>query len=625
MTKDCGGDESAKKRSRELPVLAAAPSKKPDGRTTSFWRAAVLIGINVLMILHVLQWKFGGSTISPIEPSETMATLQRGAVNAGFIFFTLAILATLVFGRFVCGWGCHMIALQDFCAWLMGKFGLRPRPFRSRLLVFVPLLVALYMFVWPTVTRWLVKPPEETLFPAFTNHIITTDFWATFPTIAVAIPFLFVCGFMTVYFLGSKGFCTYACPYGGFFAVADRLSPGRIRVTDACHECGQCTAACTSNVLVHAEVKKYGMVVDQGCMKCMDCVGACPNDALYFGFGKPSLATPAAERKYSLTWPEEILAALVFAASYLAVWDVYQLVPMLMALGLASVSTFLFVRLLQVVRAGDAAMFKYALKSGGKWRRAGLVFAGFAVLWTAFVVHTGWVHFNEANGNVAYAGIRLPDELALAKRNPDSWLTPTDRSSAVLTVSYLDRARKVSIFENDATLPKLAWAKFLTGDAERAVQLLSEDAARKEGEAKALSLYYRGAILSRLGRFEESIASLDASLAVRPDLVLAREERGEALWRLGRKEDAVAEWRRALDQNPSLALTNNFLAGAAADAGRAEDAAEFQKLADGAAPNEATYFWMLGQRLQNAGFYALAEKQFQHAMKINPQFKSVKR
>jgi len=64
---------------------------------TSRWRAAALIALNLFMIAHIIQWRFMGKTISPIEPSETMHTLQKGFVNAGFIFFTLAILATLIF------------------------------------------------------------------------------------------------------------------------------------------------------------------------------------------------------------------------------------------------------------------------------------------------------------------------------------------------------------------------------------------------------------------------------------------------------------------------------------------------------------------------------------------------
>src|SRR4029453_17132266 len=191
----------------------------------------------------------------------------------------------------------------------------------------------------------------------------TRNFWETFPSIGVAIPFLFICGFMTVYFLGAKGFCTYACPYGGFFALADKVSPGKIRVTDACNQCGHCTAVCTSNVVVHAEVKAYGMVVDPGCMKCMDCVSVCPNDALYFGFGRPAVAVkPSIKRHYSLTWPEEILAAVVFVVSYWAVWDVYQLVPMLMALGWASVTTFLALRVLRLLRAKDLSFHRFDLK-----------------------------------------------------------------------------------------------------------------------------------------------------------------------------------------------------------------------------------------------------------------------
>src|SRR5258708_21717283 len=75
---------------------------------TGRWRAAVLILLNLFMIAHIIQWRIMGKTISPIEPPETMHTLQKGFVNAGFIFFTLAILATLLFGRFCCGWGFEL-------------------------------------------------------------------------------------------------------------------------------------------------------------------------------------------------------------------------------------------------------------------------------------------------------------------------------------------------------------------------------------------------------------------------------------------------------------------------------------------------------------------------------------
>ena len=128
---------------------------------TGRWRAAALIALNLFMIAHIIQWRLMGRTVSPIEPSETMYTLQNGFVNAGFIFFSLAILATLIFGRFVCGWGCHILALQDLCGWLLKKMGLHPKPFRSRLLVYVPLGAALYMFVWPVVYRLFWNPDTD--------------------------------------------------------------------------------------------------------------------------------------------------------------------------------------------------------------------------------------------------------------------------------------------------------------------------------------------------------------------------------------------------------------------------------------------------------------------------------
>ncbi len=618
MKSGCEPKAAKTKRSVSLPVLASSESQPNHIRAsrTSRWRAFALISLNLLMIAHVIQWRITGSTISPIEPSETMYTLQNGAVNAGVIFFTLAILATLIFGRFVCGWGCHIVSLQDFCAWLMKKIGITPRPFRSRLLVWVPLIVALYMFVWPTVVRYFIKPPAEPLFPQFTNHIITTEFWATFPTVAVAIPFLFICGFMTVYFLGAKGFCTYGCPYGGFFGVADKIAPGKIRVTDACNECGHCTAVCTSNVIVHAEVKQFGMVVDPGCMKCMDCVSVCPNDALYFGFGKPSVAVSGSVKKnYSLTWPEEIFAAAIFAASYFAVWDVYQLVPMLMSLGIAMVTTFIAVRVIKIFRSKDSSFHRFNLKAAGKIKTAGWAFLAFAFVWCGLIAHSGWAHYHESVGASAFQNLHIPDELALARPDPKQWLDQNDRTMVTEGKRHLSLATSYGLFTNATDLQKLAWFEYLGGNAEQAAKMLETTAEHQTGQPKAASLYYRGAILNRLGRYDDALKSLDQALSERPDLATALEEKGESLWQLGSKDEAVAAWNSAVMANPRLALTYSMLAGATA-------AESYEKQAAQVTPNDPYFHYMVGQRLENIGMNALAEKHFTQAAQLDPRFRS---
>ncbi|MFT3745986.1 MAG: tetratricopeptide repeat protein [Pyrinomonadaceae bacterium] len=623
MKTGCEGQTERKKRSIELPVLVTESSARAEVRVsrTAWWRAAALLTLNLLMIGHFIQWWIMGKTVSPIEPSESMYTLQNGAINAGFIFFTLAIVATLVFGRFVCGWGCHILALQDFCSWLLKKFGLTPRPFRSRLLVFVPLVAALYMFVWPTVLRAIVRTPETPIIPGFTNHLITTEFWATFPPFWVAVPFLFICGFMTVYFLGSKGFCTYGCPYGGFFSLADKVAPGKIRVTDACNQCGHCTATCTSNVIVHAEVNEFGMVVDPGCMKCMDCVSVCPNDALYFGFGKPAAAVGKGSKKnYSLTWPEEIAAALIFAASLLAVWDVYQLVPMLMALGIAGVTTFLSMRVWRLAVAKDLSFYRFNLKSGGRIKLLGFVFLAYALSWLGLVAHSGYIRYHERAGAIAFQSLQIPDELALAQRDPAQWLNPADTENIAAGRSHFNTARDRGLFTNVEAIPKLAWFEYLGGNIDGSLSLLANAARLQSGQAKAISLYYQGTILNRLGRYEEALRVLDQAIST-SNVVLAREERGESLWMLGRRQEAIATWTDAVRGNPGLPVVNNFLAAANASLGRNDAATQYETQADRSTPNDPYFHWMLGLRLNNIGMKELAEKHFQIAIQLDPVFR----
>jgi len=168
-------------------------------------------------------------------------------------------------------------------------------------------------------------------------------------------------------------------------------------------------------------------------------------------------------------------------------------------------------------------------------------------------------------------------------------------------------------------VPKLAWFEYLLGNAERSVQLLSQAAAYQKGESKALSIYYRGAILNRLGRYEEARASLDEALAERDDLILARQEKGESLWQLGQRDEAISVWTDAVRRNARLALANNELAGAERLSGKFEEADTHEKQADEVTPNNPFYHWMLGRRLQDLGMTELAEKHFHQADQFDPE------
>ena len=135
-----------------------------------------------------------------------------------------------------------------------------------------------------------------------------------------------------------------------------------------------------------------------------------------------------------------------------------------------------------------------------------------------------------------------------------------------------------------------------------------------------MSLYYRGAILNRLGRNEEAIVNLDQSMVERPDLTSAREEKGEALWQLGRRDEAVAVWGSAIEHNSALPVVLNMLAGAALTFGKPETANDLVSEASKYTPTDPRYHWMLGLRLKNLGMDGVADKHFAEALKLDPQF-----
>lgn len=683
-----------------LPVLAEhSPRGTIRKSKNARRRAIVLATVQLLIIFHIGLWVlskkfgwFGGKTITPIEPSESMEFSKYGVINAGLIFFALALLSTLILGRWFCGWGCHVVLLQDLCGWVMKKCGVRPRAFRSRFLMYVPLLLAIYMFILPAVHRWGLVPLDASLteslgenhalvqairissgalgFPLpyhhmppwqVTTHLTTSDFWKTFATYGVAIPFLFVCGFAVVYFLGSKGFCTYGCPYGGFFAPVDRLAPARILVTDACEGCGHCTAVCTSNVRVHEEVREYGMVVDPGCMKCLDCVSVCPKDALYFGFAKPALLKGAAKsqkprRIYDLTLGEEFAFAGIFLGSFLAVRGVYGLVPMLMAAGIAGIVTFLTWKSWRMLRDPSVTFHTWQLKLKGAIRPAGWVFASASVLATLLTIHSGVV-----NAALA-AALSIDDKVVVAPHAPftddTSYLTPqiirdADRAMRYYRVASIPSEGGIALAPSQQFMVDLKIARLLTvkREFEPALALLKRSVAR-DGEHDALTSsimwvlyglkrtsealeYGRNVLL----RNQDMSATLDAYIQfcnvigdTQRQLDIARERYRRfpddlktmrvlslLLLQSGQLAEGVAITRRTLEIDPDNGSAYYFLAAGLFELGELEQARQAALTACAKVPDSVPAHSLLADIYDGLGLRDDAERARQKARMLYEQ------
>jgi len=475
----------------------------------------VLLAVHVLIAIHVGLAFAGFSVLSPLEPSEAALSIRDGAINAGAIFLVLLIGSTLVLGRFFCGWACHLVAYQDGARWLLMKLGLRPKPVGSRLLLLVPAFAAFWLYGRPLLDRLLAEGPA----PSTSWHLTTDDFWATFPGPTISILTFVVCGGLIVVALGSKGFCTYACPYGFFFGLADRVAPGRVRVSEACEGTAHCTAACSSNVDVAREVALYGAVRDPGCLKCMDCIAACPNDALSIGFTRTAPSDPgraaaaASERRahrrparhWDYGWAEEIALVACFGLAFWVLYDLANLVPFLLATGLAVVVAFLLSLGWRLCARREVSAQRRRLRTGGRFTRLGWITAAIVVLVGGGLVHGGLVQWRTRAGEAAY------DDAVRARAEGRMADLEASAETAEARLEALDALSPVHVRGLGRMLGELhRWR----GDAEGALAHYDRELAAARRTSPDV-LVNKGLALHRLGRLDEAAACIERGLSGR--------------------------------------------------------------------------------------------------------------
>jgi tetratricopeptide (TPR) repeat protein/ferredoxin len=661
----------------------------PEAQSTSRmtrWRAASLIGVHLLIGLHFAHWIIAGRTLAPVEPSEMFDTLHLGIITVGFLFMAGLVLATSVAGRFFCSWGCHILALQDLSAWILKKLGIRTRPIRSRVLLWVPPLAVFYLFVWPQLQRWLRGQAQPSLHvvtdPDGWTSFVTTDLLRSFPGLGMTLFTFAICGFAIVYFLGSRSFCSYACPYGAIFAAADRLAPLRIIAGPGeCSQCGLCVASCPSSIRVVNEVQQFGTVMSSNCMKDLDCVSVCPTDALKYGLTQPPLfrswrAPRGLKKRYDFSIGEDLLLAGVWVATLPVIRGLYEAISFLLALAIAALLAYFAVLATRLLRLPQVELRNFQLKMAGQLTSWGWGFALLAGFLGLLVIHSGFIRYH------TYAGERVLVEMQSHMGSSGQASEASDETSdgprgstnspAALAQSmlrarfHLEQAYQWGLFRPPGLRRQLTVVYQQAGLlAQARIQLhalLARDPLDLESRhhlgrlwlqdghlnlakqqfQQVLSLedthrgsvelglqarnihgsahFYLGDVEARKGNQKAALQQFALAVRDNPQDAEAHLSLGAMQAAAGRLEEAEASFKTSVQLHPKSAAAHNNLAAILVRQSQEQEALKHYRQSLELMPDNPLAYYHVGLLLTKMGELDQAEETFQQALAIQPDY-----
>jgi polyferredoxin len=200
--------------------------------------------------------------------------LLTGTVGAavGHTLVTL-IVGPLVFGRFLCGWGCWRAMVLELLP--IGRSAGR----RGGLWRILPLAglaasigsAALAAFVLGERPGGLPGTPEM----------------ASLTAIAAGFVVYYVSSIGLAFGLrDQRAFCKYLCPSSAILRVTSRLSLVKMATRkELCDGCGACSRVCPMDIRVAWYAEAGRRVTTGDCILCQRCAHACPKGALGLSFG----------------------------------------------------------------------------------------------------------------------------------------------------------------------------------------------------------------------------------------------------------------------------------------------------------------------------------------------------
>jgi polyferredoxin len=244
------------------------------------------IQVSFLALFVVLLWRsrYG---VSPVLGDIFFRTdplvLLVGSVTMRAVITTalLALLlvgATLVFGRFFCGYICPLgtlIDLFDTLRWRRCPPGSRLR--NVKFLVLLGLVIAglagtsLIHFFDPLVI--LERALARVFFPVGTHSGSNAVRFFPGPFMALAM----VIVILGLSLIRPRFWCRNLCPLGAVYALLARVSWLRFRVQDACADCARCARSCPTGAF-----REDGEIDAGECIACRDCQFVCRHGTILY-------------------------------------------------------------------------------------------------------------------------------------------------------------------------------------------------------------------------------------------------------------------------------------------------------------------------------------------------------
>lgn len=220
--------------------------------------------------------------------------------------------------------------------------------------------------------------------------------------------------------------------------------------------------------------------------------------------------------------------AAFFLVSIIILRALYDHVPFLLALGLASISAFILIAAARGFYAPNLRVARWQVRTKGRLTRAGRGFLVVAGLWAVFLVHSGFVQYYTLTGDRA---------LSLARVQADAGQQDAALTGLTTARDRLLRADRLGLVDTAQHQARLASVHSYLADHIAAENYYRRAVALAPGYAQghyelaryALAREDRDAAIAALTRAVKSNPNLPGAVGELADMLLAEDRGDEAI------------------------------------------------------------------------------------------------